>query len=63
MVMVEEVVLKFGKAANCLFQREDCGEKNVYGEVLVQKDQDNKNGIRYVLKNLHHLLYSERVEY
>ena len=63
MVIVEEVVLKFEKAANCLFQREDSGEKNVYGEVLVQKDQDNKNGIRYVLKNLHLLLYSERVEY
>ena len=41
MVIVEGVVLKFGNAANCLFQREDCGEKNVYGEVLVQKDQDN----------------------
>ena len=63
MVMVEEVVLKFGKAANYLFQREDCGEKNVYEEVLVQKDQDNKNEIWYVLKSLRHLLYSEGVEY
>ena len=62
MVKVEGVVLKFGKAANCLFQFEDCGEKNVYEEVLVLKDQDNKNEIRNVLKNLHHLLYSERVE-
>ena len=52
--MVEEVVLKFGKVANCLFQLEDCEEKNVDGEVLVQKDQDMKNEIQCVLKSLHH---------
>ena len=51
--MVEEVGLKFEMVANCLFQFEGCEEKNDDGEVLVLKDQDNKNEIRCVLRSLH----------